>query len=172
MFKDATAELFDNPPALRYGIAVTDVDGDGAFEAVIAGYSGPNQVLKWTGRGFEDVTDRTLADPDRQAIGVAAGDIDGDGQEEIYFLTADTFAGPKEAGDRLFARFDNHWLDLFQVPDHQVVANQVAGRSVAAIDRFGTGRYGFVVANYGGPFRLYELTQGRLVDAARRRGSP
>lgn len=170
MFKDASAELFDNPPALRYGIAVTDVDGDGAFEAVIAGYSGPNQVLKWTGRGFEDVTDRTLADPDRQAIGVAAGDIDGDGQEEIYFLNADTFAGPKAQGDRLFARFDRHWLDLFQVPDHQAVANQVAGRSVAVVDRSGSGRYGFVVANYGGPFRLYELTQGRLVDAAKAAG--
>ena len=36
MFKDASAELFDNPPALRYGIAVTDVDGDGAFEAVVS----------------------------------------------------------------------------------------------------------------------------------------
>lgn len=170
MFKDASAELFDNPPALRYGIAVTDVDGDGAFEAMIAGYDGPNQVLKWTGKGFEDVTDRTLADPERQAIGVAAGDVDGDGREEIYVLNADTFAGPKSVGDRLFASFDRHWLDLFQVPDHQAVANQVAGRSVAAVDRHGTGRYGFVVANYGGPFRLYELTQGKLVDAARAAG--
>lgn len=170
MFKDASAELFDNPPALRYGIAVTDVDGDGAFEAVVAGYSGPNQVLKWTGKGFEDVTDRALADPDRQAIGVAAGDIDGDGREEIYILNADTFAGPKELGDRMFASFDRHWLDLFQVPDHQQVANQVAGRSVAVIDRHGTGKYGFVVANYGGPFRLYELTQGRLIDAAKAAG--
>src|SRR5258708_19059759 len=68
MFRDASAELIDNAPALRYGIAVTDVDGDGAFEAVAA--------------------------------------------------------------------------------------------------RLGTGRYGFVVANYGGPFRLYELAEGRLVDEA------
>jgi hypothetical protein len=166
MFKDATAEILDNPPALRYGIAVTDVDGDGAFEAMVAGYSGPNQVLKWSRGGFCDVTDRALADPSRQAIGIAAGDIDGDGREEIYVLNADTFAGPKEMGDRLFACFDEHWLDLFQVPDHQSVANQVAGRSVAVVDRFGSGRYGFVVANYGGPFRLYELSQGKLVDAA------
>lgn len=166
MFKDATAEILDNPPALRYGIAVTDVDGDGAFEAVVAGYAGPNQVLKWSAGGFRDVTDRTLADPTRQAIGVAAGDIDGDGREEIYILNADTFAGPKEFGDRLFANFDGSWLDLFQVPGHQLVANQVAGRSVAAIDRLGTGRYGFVVANYGGPFKLYELNQGKLADMA------
>ena len=30
--------------------------------------------------------------------------------------------------------------------------------------------HGFVVANYGGPFRLYELMQGRLVDAAKAAG--
>jgi len=166
MFKDATPEILDNPPALRYGIAVTDVDGDGDFEAVVAGYAGPNQVLKWSAGGFRDVTDRTLADPTRQAIGIAAGDIDGDGREEIYILNADTFAGPKEFGDRLFANFDGRWLDLFQVPGHQLVANQVAGRSVAVIDRQGSGRYGFVVANCGGPFKLYELHQGKLVDRA------
>ena len=45
--------------------------------------------------------------------------------------------------------------------------NLAAGRSVAAIDRRGTGRYGFFVANYGRPMRLYELApDGRLADVA------
>jgi hypothetical protein len=49
----------------------------------------------------------------------------------------------------------------------------VAGRSVAAIDRYGKGRYGFVVANYGGPLRLYECVdpkRDRLIDAAEEAG--
>jgi hypothetical protein len=33
-------------------------------------------------------------------------------------------------------------------------ANMVAGRSVAAVDRFGTGKYGFFVANYGGLMKV------------------
>jgi hypothetical protein len=168
MFRDATPELTDNAAALRYGIAVTDVDGDGSFEAVVTGYTGPNQVLKWTGKGFEDIADRTLADAGRQAIAVAAADIDGDGREELYVLNSDSVAGPKEQSDRLFACFGEAgpWLDLFQLPDNRAVANQISGRSVAVIDRLGTGRYGFVVANYGGPFRLYELSEGRLIDQA------
>src|SRR5690606_524450 len=96
----------------------------------------------------------------------AAGDVDGDGREEIYVLNTDTFAGPKRVGDRLFSWHDGHWVDLFCLPENRRMLNVTAGRSVACIDRCGTGRYGFVVANYGGPFRLYELDQGRLADLA------
>jgi hypothetical protein len=48
------------------------------------------------------------------------------------------------------------------------VRNLTAGRSVACVDRKGTGRYGFFIANYGGPMRLYEMTGdgGALVDVA------
>src|SRR5204863_272335 len=42
-----------------------------------------------------------------------------------------------------------------------------AGRSVAAIDRRGVGRYGFFVTTVGGPMRLYEIGPlGLLVDLA------
>src|SRR5258708_7750027 len=185
MFRGASAELIDNAPALRYGIAVTDVDGDGAFEAVVAGYNGPNLVLKWTGRGVEDIAERSIADAGRQANRIPAGGLGGDGRREIYLLHTDTVAGPKERGDRLFACFGaagapGPWLDLFQIPDNRALTNQVAGRSVAVVDRLGTGRYGFVVANYGGPFRPYALAAGRLGDPAAagrggrgtRRGAP
>uniref|UniRef100_A0A1A7ZZF7 Cartilage acidic protein 1a n=1 Tax=Nothobranchius furzeri TaxID=105023 RepID=A0A1A7ZZF7_NOTFU len=36
-----------NPTQLNYGMAVTDVDGDGDLEVVVAGYNGPNLVLKY-----------------------------------------------------------------------------------------------------------------------------
>ncbi|HET8727763.1 MAG TPA: CRTAC1 family protein, partial [Alphaproteobacteria bacterium] len=79
----------------------------------------------------------------------------------------DTFAGPKRVGDRLFSWRGGRWTDLFCVPQNRGALNVTAGRSVACIDRCGNGRYGFVVANYGGPFRLYELERsGRLRDVA------
>lgn len=37
----------------------------------------------------------------------------------------------------------------------------VAGRSVAAVDRFGTGKYGFFVANYGGLMKVRKLPKDR-----------
>src|SRR5690606_7999363 len=87
MFINQTRLLLDNPMQLNYGIAVTDFDGDGAFELVVAGFTNaPNLILKWNGSGFVNVAPPILADPERQAIGVAAADIDGDGEEEIYIL--------------------------------------------------------------------------------------
>lgn len=167
MFRDQTHLLLHNPPQLNYGIAVTDVDQDGAFELVVAGFSYPNLVLKWTGEGFINVAPPELADARRQSIGIAAGDIDGDGAEEIYVLNTDTFAGNKRFADRLFDSADGEWVDLFSLPIHQGVLNLTAGRSVACVDRFGDGRYGFFLANYGGPLCLYELDDdGHLQDVA------
>lgn len=167
MFTDKSTLLLDNPTQLNYGIAVSDVDGDGAFELVVAGFGQRNLVLKWNGTGFVDIADATLADEGRRAIGVAAGDIDGDGQEEIYILNTDTFAGRKRFGDRLFDFVNGEWVDLFSLPQHQAALNLTSGRSVVCVDRDGDGRYGFFVANYGGPMRLYELNpSGILVDVA------
>ncbi|MEM8535009.1 MAG: CRTAC1 family protein [Chloroflexota bacterium] len=167
MFTNQTTLLLDNPTQLNYGIAVADINHDGTFELFVAGFGFPNLVLKWNGQGFVDIADEYLADAERQAIGVAAGDIDGDGREELYVLNTDTFGGRKNVGDRLFDVRDEQWTDLFSLPEYQEVQNLTAGRSVVALDRYGTGQYGFFVANYGGPMRLYEFTpEGRLGDVA------
>lgn len=167
MFVNRTDRILHNPAQFNYGIAITDFDGDGAFEAVVAGYGYPNLVLKWVNGGLRNAAPPALADPERQAIGVAAADIDADGLEEIYILNTDTFAGRKRFPDRLFDWADEEWTDLFALQIHRDVANRTAGRSVAALDRFGSGVYGLLVANYGGALRLYELNEdGQLIDAA------
>ncbi len=167
MFQNYSSLLDDNPSQLNYGIAVTDVDQDGEFEFVIAGFGFPNVVLKWDGDSYRDIAGADLADADRQSIGVAAGDVDGDGHEEIYILNTDTFAGEKRFADRLFDQMDGEWTDLFSLRGNRHVLNLTAGRSVVTVDRRGTGSYGFFVANYGGPMRLYELDDdGKLYDCA------
>ncbi len=171
MFLDCTRLIAGNQPRLSNGIAVTDVDGDGAFELVVAGYRTGNLVLKWDGERLVDVADPVLADPGGCAVGLAAADVDGDGREEIYILNSDRGSGPKDMGDRLFAGFGERWIDLLAQAENAGVANHVAGRSVAALDRHGHGRYGFVVATDGAPFRLFELSRrGRLEDAAEEAG--
>lgn len=171
MFIDKSGLLLDNPTQLNYGIAITDIDRDGEFELFIAGFGQHNLVLKWQGTGFVNIADETLADLGRQAIGVAAGDLDGDGQEEIYVLNTDAFAGRKRFADRLFDWQDGNWKDLFSLPQNLDALNLTAGRSVAWVDRNGDGYYGCLVANYGGPIRLYELnSDGMLADMARESG--
>jgi ASPIC and UnbV./FG-GAP repeat. len=167
LFIDRSDLLWHNLPMLSYGVAVTDIDGDGAFEWVVSGFGHPNRLLAWDGGRLVDRFDPILAAAERMTIGVAAADVDGDGREEVYFLNTDTFAGAKRYGDHLFAVRHGVWTDLFLIPTNTHAANRCAGRSVCAVDRFGTGRYGFLVANYGGPLRLYE-TNGldQLDDAA------
>ena len=168
MFTDRSSLIASNPPGMYYGVSAVDLDGDGHCEFFVCGHNGPNRVLKWTGKSLRDIAPPVLADPTRQAIGVAAADVDGDGREELYVLNTDTFAGPKQHADRLFdARPDGSWIDLFQISQNKAVRNLIAGRSVAAIDRRGTGRYGFFVASYGRPMRYYEADpEGKLVDLA------
>lgn len=159
-----------NPARLHYGIAVADVDGDGRDELVVAAH-GPNRVLKWDGSQLVDAADALIEDADRLALGVACGDIDGDGREELYILNTDTPSGPKGVSDRLYACFGRRWIDLMALPESMGAANRWSGRSVAVIDRAGDGRYGFLVANLGGPLRLYELDErGRLADFAEEAG--
>ncbi len=168
MFNDASALILDNSPQLYYGVAVTDLDGDGDFEFFVAGYGCANRALKWSEGAYRTLVNPTLDDAERQAIGVASGDIDGDGQEEIYVLNTDTFAGRKHHADRLFDRNGTEgWRDLFGFPENADALNLTSGRSVLALDRQGTGYYSFLVANYGGFFRLYELeANGFLADLA------
>ena len=167
MFYECSEQIADNPPQLHYGVAVTDADGDGAFEFVVAGYGCGNLVLKWDGRQYVNRAEENFADARRQAIGIAAGDLDGDGREEIYVLNTDSFAGRKQHADRLWKWQANGWQDLFTLPANRDAHNLTAGRSVVCLDRQGTGRYSFFVANYGGPMRCYELEEnGFLSDLA------
>ena len=102
VFSDVSHLIADNRPRLSYGVAATDVDGDGRRvlrHRVRRAQPGPQLA----GGRLVDVAPPVLADPDRQAIGVAAGDLDGDGREELYVLNTDTFAGAKRCADRLFA---------------------------------------------------------------------
>merc|ERR1719419_952823 len=147
-----------NPSQRNYGVAVTDVDGEEGYEVVVAGYDGANLVLKWdnvTGQLYNIAVDDPsspyyeLRDIEGQAIGVAACDVDGDGREEIYFLnTNSAYWGMATYPDKLFKWRNGRYEDIFSDQINEAVSSYSAGRSVACVDRFGTGKYGIYLANY------------------------
>lgn len=166
MFNDISDLIQNNTARLSYGIAATDVDGDGLSEFVVTGFGDRNLVLDWDGDNelLVDIAPEPLADLSRRAIGVAAGDVDGNGREEIYILNTDTYMGMKRFGDRFFAMDrDDHWIDLFELPVNIENPNLTAGRSVLAFDPDGSGYYRIVVANYGGPVRIHQVGENRRV---------
>ena len=103
-FREITHLIENNLEQLNYGVAITDIDTDGEFEAVVMGFGYPNVILKRDGEKLVNVAAGLLSDENMNAIGVASGDIDGDGQEEIYFLNTDSLGGEKQ----FFDRFENH----------------------------------------------------------------
>lgn len=156
---------------LNYGVAVSDVDNDGSLEWIVAGFSGPNFVLKFdraTKRLINLAQDHrysAIVDQGGQAIGVCACDIDGDGREEIYFLnTNNAYAGRADYGDSLFKWRNGKYVNLYTDPvNSRMEAKSFAGRSVACIDRIGTGKYSIVIATYSrggvGNFALVEMDE-------------
>uniref|UniRef100_A0A8C1NDU4 Cartilage acidic protein 1a n=1 Tax=Cyprinus carpio TaxID=7962 RepID=A0A8C1NDU4_CYPCA len=168
-------DALHNPTQRNYGMAVTDVDGDGDLEVVVAGYNGPNLVLKYDRTQNKLVNIAVddpgspyyaLRDPQGNAIGVSACDVDGDGREEIYFLnTNNAFSGRATYADKLFKYRNGRFEDLLgdDINVRRGVANRMAGRSVACVDRKGTGRYSIYVANYAsgnvGPHALIEMDE-------------
>ncbi|XP_026097723.1 cartilage acidic protein 1-like, partial [Carassius auratus] len=152
MFASVTQSVFppdyeNNPTQLNYGVAVTDVDGDGDLEIFVSGYNGPNLVLKYDSfkKRLVNIAVDNRSSPyyalrDRQgnAIGVTACDIDGDGREEIYVLnTNNAFSGRTTYTDKLFKFRNGRFEDLLNddINENRDVANRVAGRSVACVDR-------------------------------------
>jgi len=166
-FNNITDLIENNYESLRYGISVADVDNDGTYEFIVAGFGSENLALSYkNSKLINIVNDAKFADKRSFTIGVAACDIDSDGYEEIYFLNTDTYSGEKKYSDRLIDLKNTKFFDLFEQKKNQLDLNFTAGRSVVCVDRNGNGKYGIYVANYGGPTRFYEKFKGKIKDRA------
>jgi len=166
MFEDRSELLADNPPFRGYGASVT-VAPDG-LRVFVAGFGNANRVLRWRDGSVVDAACGVLADEGRHAIGVGAADLDADGREEVYVHNVAAFGGTSAEADLLLdPTADGKWRDLFADPVNRGRENYRVGRSVAAVDRLGTGRYGMFVTGYGAPARFYEVgDDGGVTDLA------
>jgi hypothetical protein len=155
MLRSATERIEDNPGQRYTGMAVVDLDGDGAFECVVGARGGRNVVLKWGGEAFYDVGLEPLVDTRGLTMGLCAADVDGDGREELYLGAAEGSA------DKLLAWRGGGWKDLLAGVEQKNQSTQ----SVLAVDRFGMGRYGMLVGHEGGPYRFWDVMgQDRVVE--------
>ncbi len=168
MFVDRSDLLADVEPMRGYGVAVTPGrDGPIVF---VAGYGESNRLYTADGSRFVDSACGIVSDDARHGMGVCAADMDGDGNEEIYVHNCANSVGIGGDSDLLLDRLEAdryRWTDAFALPVNADRLNFRAGRSVAALDRHGTGRYGVAVASYGAPLAFYELgDDGEASDMA------
>jgi len=165
MFSDRTDQLVDNAAFMGYGAAVTR--GPAGPLVFVTGHGEANRLLRFENGQLVDRSCGILADSSRQAIGIAAADMDADGLEEVYIHNTDAYDGHTDTTDLLLNRTSHNgrtvWCDVFGEQPNVERGNQYAGRSVAAVDRFGTGRYGMAIASYGAALRYYELGDDREI---------
>jgi hypothetical protein len=168
MFRDCRSFVSPCRPEAHGGLAAVQIDPKCGPALLLAGMNGPNRLYRFRDGRLVDEADPILADAGAATLAVAGADIDRDGREELYLQNCEVLAGPKQAQDRLLTRLGRSWLDRFDDPYVEPLLNRLAARSVVAFDRKGGGKYGFLVAAYGGPIRLFEIdaSQGRLIDSA------
>ena len=95
-FEDITNQIVDNPKRLSYGVSVTDVNQDGNFDFVVAGFGYLNLALSYENwKLINIVNQKKFTDEFRRTIGVAACDIDKDGYEKYTFSTPTHIAEQK-----------------------------------------------------------------------------
>lgn len=168
MFRDRSDLLAARDAVRGYGVAVTP-GPDGPF-VFVAGYGEPNRLYARREGRFVDTACGIVADGDRHGMGVCAADVDADGCEELYVHNCASYAGVTADSDLLLDRLESdryRWTDVFALGVNEDRLNFRAGRSVAALDRLGTGRYGVAIASYGAPIAFYEVGEdGEASDMA------
>jgi len=168
MFTERSDLVGDDDPIRGYGVAVTPgLDGPLVF---VAGYGEPNRLYARDGDRFVDTACGIVADGTRHGMGVCAADLDADGCEEVYVHNCTKGVDGGGDPDLLLSRLESdayRWTDVFALDVNADRLDVRAGRSVAALDRLGTGRYGVAVSGYAAPLAFYELgDDGEITDMA------
>jgi len=166
MLEDVSGVLADDAPMRAYGVCATEHDGEPAL--LVAGYGEANRLLCWRDGELVDRARSPLTDADGHALGVAAGDVDGDGTEELYVHNSGSFGGQTHEPDHLLRRHSNGagWHDLLGEPRNGDARSFTSGRSVAVVDRDGSGTYAVLRTSYAAPMHCYEFAGSGAEDIA------
>ena len=168
MFTERSDLVADDDPVRGYGVAVTP--GREGPLVFVAGYGEPNRLYARDGDRFVDTACGIVADGTRHGMGVCAADLDADGCEEVYVHNCTKGVDGGGDPDLLLNRLESEryrWTDLFALDVNADRLDVRAGRSVAALDRLGTGRYGVAVSGYAAPLAFYEIgDDGEITDMA------
>ena len=90
-FTDVTASHLPTQTAVSVGLALGDVDGDGAPDLVVANRSGPVWLWRNDGQGhFTDATSGRLPATQERPTAVALADVDGNGTLDLLVVHQDT----------------------------------------------------------------------------------
>jgi len=167
MFTERSALVEDREPIRGHGVAVTP-GRDGPL-VLVAGDGEPNRLYARDGDRFADTACGIVADRTGHGMGACAADLDADGCEEVYVHNFARNVDGRDA-DLLLSRLEAdrfRWTDVFARDVNGDRIDARAGRSVAALDRLGTGRYGVAVSGETAPLAFYELgDDGELTDMA------
>ena len=162
-FDDRTSAVISDENGM--GATVGDYDNDGDcdwFVSAIGTPSSGNRLYRNDGAGnLEDVTDQSGVRQGFWGWGAAFADLDNDGWLDIFHVNG--FYGPFAAGyhDTPARLFHNNRDGSFsEMAAAAGIADMGQGRGVVCLDYDGDMDLDIVIANNGGPARLYRNDSG------------
>jgi hypothetical protein len=167
-FINASHLLEENNPSFSFGVTIFDIDGDDEPEILVANSKSENYIYKYCDheKKFLNISPSNFKLTNDHTICFCVADFLGSGIPAIYTLNSDTFAGLKNRYDNLFSRTSSsgaqlELIDLFLSTPQ--MTNPYSGRSVAAVDFSGSGKYGFYVVNYDAPTLFYQYNSEKNI---------
>ena len=161
--KDLSSELPGRMIQDFGAIVAVNLDDEPEQEILIAGYGGPNRMMKLQNKHLKEINIPELSDDLGNNYAISACDLNGDGRDELLFINDPS--SQKNSHSQIFRYQDGLWKGLLRKNDPLIARLDLAS-SATCIDRKGSQQFGFFISSKNGNSLFLEESHEGILDVA------